>query len=66
MNYGISMMNMKKHIYTPPRVVYVPLSAEEGVLISQSVEEAIIYMEMTGHEVEEYDWSQDQFNHTWE
>ena len=59
-------MNMKKHIYTPPCVVCVPLSAEEGVLISQSVEEAIIYMEMTGHEVEEYDWSQDQFNHTWE
>ena len=63
---NLSMMNMNKDIYTPPCVVCVPLSAEEGVLISQSVEEAIIYMEMTGHEVEEYDWSQDQFNHTWE
>ena len=60
------MMNMKKHIYTPPRVVFVPLSAEEGVLISQSVEEAILYMETTDQAVQEYDWSQDQFNHTWE
>ena len=50
---------------TPQVLARVPFELE-GAILSASVVEMIEAVETIGHEVENYDFSEPQFNHTWE
>ena len=52
--------------YEAPQILArVPVEME-GSILSASVVDSIEYVETIGHEVDEVDFSESQFNHTWE
>ena len=52
--------------YDAPQILArVPVEME-GAILSASVVDSIEYVETIGHEVDEIDFSESQFNHTWE
>ena len=58
--------NSHPALYETPQVrARVPLEPD-GAILSTSVVEFIQAVETTGHDVENYDFSEPQFNHTWE
>ena len=58
-------MYSKRHFYLPPHVfqeVYVRV--EKSFLVASLVDTAVVTS--VGQEVEEYDFTSDEFNHQWE
>ena len=56
---------MKKMKYTPPAVLRErTIFVEESILVGSFADKTRI--ESKGQDVEQYDFSDDSFNHTWE
>ena len=52
--------------YAPPAILREVSLEVQGSILTESIYEKMT-VETTGHEVKNYDWSNEQFfNHTWE
>jgi hypothetical protein len=62
----VRKMVKQKDSYWPPAILRSVSVSLEGTILTASIHENMT-VETTGHEVKNYDWSNDQpFNHTWE
>ena len=58
-------MYSKRHFYLPPHVLQeVSVRVEKAFLAASLVDTAVVTS--VGQEVEEYDFTSDEFNHQWE
>lgn len=57
---------MKMDFYQSPAILRKMTVMMEGSILTESIYEKVT-VETTGHEVKNFDWSNEQFfNHTWE